>query len=106
MIFTFIVDYLSHFSIIIFSNKTLSWSELWTSALTGMRNTFKPWKIYMAHPTRNAGFGLALLYLTVLNFDNITYGFCTYQVLERQPFQQERLVMVVEMLVLQKVNST
>jgi hypothetical protein len=24
--------------------------------------------------------GLALLYLTVLNFDNITFGFCNFQV--------------------------
>jgi hypothetical protein len=30
--------------------------------------------------SRNAGLGLALLYLTVLNFDNITFGYCVYQV--------------------------
>ena len=68
-----------------FSNKNLTWHKLWTSLLTGMKNALKPWKTYMTHPTRNAGLGLALLYLTVLNFDNITYGFCTYQVNARQP---------------------
>jgi len=41
-------------------------------ALTG-------WKTYMNHPVRNAGLGLAFLFLTVLGFDNITYGYCLLQ---------------------------
>ena len=30
----------------------------------------------MTYPIRNAGIALAALYMTVLGFDNITYGFC------------------------------
>ena len=37
------------------------------------------WKLYAQHPIRNAGLGLAFLYMTVLGFDNITYGFCLSQ---------------------------
>ncbi len=37
------------------------------------------WWLYMKYPVRNAGFGLAFLYMTVLGFDNITYGFCLQQ---------------------------
>ena len=33
----------------------------------------------MTYPIRNAGLGLACLYMTVLGFDNITYGFCLQQ---------------------------
>ena len=33
----------------------------------------------MRHNIRNAGLGLALLYMTVLGFDNITYGYCMKQ---------------------------
>ena len=33
----------------------------------------------MNHNIRNAGLGLAFLYMTVLGFDNITYGFCLSQ---------------------------
>ena len=33
----------------------------------------------MLHSIRNAGLGLAFLYMTVLGFDNITYGFCLSQ---------------------------
>merc|ERR1712055_663385 len=41
-------------------------------ALTG-------WKTYMTHPVMKAGVGLACLYMTVLGFDNITYGYCLLQ---------------------------
>merc|ERR1712002_72038 len=41
-------------------------------ALTG-------WKTYMTHPVMKAGVGLACLYMTVLGFDNITYGYCLMQ---------------------------
>ena len=37
------------------------------------------WKMYWEHPVRNAGVGLALLYMTVLGFDNITYGYIIAQ---------------------------
>ena len=37
------------------------------------------WKLYMTHNVRNAGLGLAFLWMTVLGFDNITYGFCLAQ---------------------------
>ena len=37
------------------------------------------WKIYWNHPVRNAGIGLALLYMTVLGFDNITYSYIIMQ---------------------------
>ena len=37
------------------------------------------WKLYMTHRVRNAGLGLAFLWMTVLGFDNITYGFCLAQ---------------------------
>ena len=33
----------------------------------------------MFHSIRNAGLGLAFLYMTVLGFDNITYGYCLAQ---------------------------
>ena len=42
-------------------------------------NNVIAWKTYMQHPVRNAGLGLAFLYLTVLSFDNITYGYCLNQ---------------------------
>ena len=44
-----------------------------TSAVAG-------WKTYFTHPVRNAGLGLSFLYMTVLGFDNITYGYCILQV--------------------------
>merc|ERR1719394_864415 len=33
----------------------------------------------MKYPVRNAGLGLAFLYMTVVGFDNITYGYCLQQ---------------------------
>ena len=44
-----------------------------------LQETFKGWKMYFSHPVRNAGLGLALLYMTVLGFDNITYGYVIMQ---------------------------
>merc|ERR1719158_2616569 len=41
-------------------------------ALTG-------WRTYLTHPVMKAGVGLACLYMTVLGFDNITYGYCLMQ---------------------------
>jgi len=45
----------------------------------GIKNSFSGWLAYMRHPARDAGLGLAFLYMTVLGFDNITYGFCLSQ---------------------------
>ena len=40
---------------------------------------FTGWQTYFTHPVRDAGLGMALLYMTVLGFDNITWGFCYHQ---------------------------
>ena len=42
-------------------------------------DTLKGWLCYMKHPARDAGLGLAFLYMTVLGFDNITWGYCLSQ---------------------------
>ena len=42
--------------------------------LAGLKEAVDGWKIYMNHPVRFAGVGLSCLYMTVLGFDNITYG--------------------------------
>jgi len=39
-----------------------------------IKDTWHGWKDYFTHPVRNAGLGLALLYMTVLGFDSITTG--------------------------------
>lgn len=44
------------------------------SALAPLKSTCEGWKDYFQHSVRYAGIGLALLYMTVLGFDNITYG--------------------------------
>jgi len=44
-----------------------------------VRESFVGWQTYFDHPVRNAGLGLALLYMTVLGFDNITYGYAIIQ---------------------------
>ena len=36
------------------------------------------WRSYWRHPVREAGLGLALLYMTVLGFDTITWGYCRW----------------------------
>ena len=53
--------------------------DLLRSAWSGIINTLKSWQSYMHHPVRNAGLGFAFLYMTVLGFDNITYGYCMRQ---------------------------
>jgi len=37
------------------------------------------WFTYFNHPVKLAGLGLACLFMTVLGFDNITYGYCLLQ---------------------------
>merc|ERR1712042_416654 len=44
-----------------------------------LREAYAGWKTYMSHPVMKAGVGLACLYMTVLGFDNITYGYCLMQ---------------------------
>ena len=44
-----------------------------------LTNALDGWKTYFNHPVRNAGLGLSFLYMTVLGFDNITYGYCILQ---------------------------
>ena len=53
--------------------------RLFGSLGQSVMTTFQPWTSYMRHNIRNAGLGLALLYMTVLGFDNITYGYCMKQ---------------------------
>ena len=40
---------------------------------------FQGWKSYYEHNVRDAGIGMAILWLTVLGFDNITLGYCKQQ---------------------------
>ena len=44
------------------------------TALAPLKSTCEGWREYFRHSVRYAGIGLALLYMTVLGFDNITYG--------------------------------
>ena len=37
---------------------------------------FRGWSVYCHHHVREAGLGLAMLYMTVLGFDAITWGYC------------------------------
>ena len=46
---------------------------------SGLQDSWQGWRSFMHHPVRDAGLGLALLYMTVLGFDNITWGFCVLQ---------------------------
>ena len=41
--------------------------------------SYKGWISYVRHDVRFAGLGLALLYMTVLGFDNITWGYSLLQ---------------------------
>ena len=40
---------------------------------------FRGWSVYCRHQVREAGMALALLYMTVLGFDTITWGYCRQQ---------------------------
>ena len=40
---------------------------------------FKGWSVYYHHHIREAGLALAMLYMTVLGFDTITWGYCRQQ---------------------------
>ena len=44
------------------------------AVLAPFESTREGWREYFRHSVRYAGIGLALLYMTVLGFDNITYG--------------------------------
>ena len=44
-----------------------------------MSKSYKGWRCYASHRVRNAGLGLACLYMTVLGFDSITWGYSLMQ---------------------------
>ena len=48
----------------------------WYSKFTG---SYSGWSFYLRHKVRNAGLGLAFLFMTVLGFDNITWAFSLKQ---------------------------
>merc|ERR1719204_1134756 len=50
-----------------------------SNILTKLRSSCLGWKIYMAHPTRNAGLSLAFLYMTVLAFGNVLWAYSLLQ---------------------------
>lgn len=49
------------------------------SKKTGFKGTWSAWVAFVKHPVRDAGLGLAFLYMTVLGFDSITWGYCLLQ---------------------------
>jgi len=51
-------------------------SSSWRSVLTTTRHG---WQMYFKHPVFPAAFALALVYMTVLGFDNITYAYILTQ---------------------------
>merc|ERR1719427_338394 len=57
-------------------DKSIKDDDCETNAL---KEAYEGWKTYMKHPVMKAGVGLACLYMTVLGFDNITYGYCLMQ---------------------------
>merc|ERR1719315_714104 len=57
-------------------DKSIKDDECETNAL---KEAYEGWKTYLHHPVMKAGVGLACLYMTVLGFDNITYGYCLMQ---------------------------
>jgi len=46
---------------------------------TKVGESYQGWTYYLTHKVRNAGLGLAFLYMTVLGFDNITWAFAIMQ---------------------------
>lgn len=59
--------------------KELNESEKASSLLSKISGAFQGWKLYMTHPTRNAGLCLAVLYMTVLAFGNVLWAYCLLQ---------------------------
>ena len=47
--------------------------------MTRVTGSYGGWMSYLRHDVRFAGLGLALLYMTVLGFGNITWGYCLLQ---------------------------
>ena len=45
----------------------------------GLHETGIAWLTFLRHPVSGAGIGLAMLYMTVLGFDSITWGYCLMQ---------------------------
>ena len=55
-------------------------SDVGDSVVDQVCGLFSGWRTYFGHSVRDAGLGLALLYMTVLGFDSITWGYCKDQV--------------------------
>ena len=65
------------YSINIFNNPCFSNDD--EGCVEKVLKVFKGWKGYYEHEIREAGVGMAMLYMTVLGFDNITWGYCRQQ---------------------------
>ena len=50
-----------------------------SGVLTKITGSYYGWSFYFRHKVRNAGLGLAFLYMTVLGFDNITWAYSLLQ---------------------------
>ena len=44
-----------------------------------LSKSYEGWRCYAGHRVRNAGLGLSCLYMTVLGFDSITWGYSLMQ---------------------------
>jgi len=56
------------------SKKEVKKNEPGVLPLGNLRETLDAWKLYFKHRIRYAGIGFALLYMTVMGFDSITFG--------------------------------
>ena len=54
-------------------------SRGWQFVWSRLKLTVHSWKLYLTSDVREAGIAMSLLYMTVLGFDNITYGYCLDQ---------------------------
>jgi len=54
-------------------------SQVKSSLKSKVMGSVEGWKFFLQHPVRNASLGLALLFMTVLGFDSITWGFSLMQ---------------------------
>ena len=57
---------------------------MWTKEIVrNVKNAIHGWKLYFTHPVFSAGLALASIFMTVLGVDNITYGFCMAQCIQK-----------------------
>ena len=58
--------------------------SMWTKEIVrNVKNAIHGWKLYFTHPVFSAGLALASIFMTVLGVDNITYGFCMAQCIQK-----------------------